>query len=205
MGNPQSTFEMASQFCEICHNSPSKYNCSTCRTRRFENSLSCIHYSINPPCSCSLQCFKAHKSHCSKTTSGTYPNSPFPIDAIPAQIPRSEDIPIARLLMQDSRLEKLFEQHPNLRPRLKFIFEAATSDDRAKNSTGRSSGTHGLSDRGVKHHSSPERRIAYALRLLERDLNTTSESNGMKALAGLVAELSSSAPVDNEHSYGSSA
>jgi hypothetical protein len=92
-------------------------------------------------------------------------------------------LPVGELLVQEPRLSQLFEQYPNLRARLKFIFEIATTDEDKFPSAS--------SLRARKSQTSPEQRIAQAMRILAHDLHSkTTNLGGLKAFADLVADLS---------------
>ena len=101
--------------------------------------------------------------------------------------------PLGDILTQDPRLQKLFQQYPNLRTKLKYIFETANDPGDAQFNP---------NSRGQGHQLSPQKRIAHAMRILANQLGSdTAEASGLKAFAELVAELNPSKPDgDVEHS-----
>lgn len=100
---------------------------------------------------------------------------------------RDPDVdPPSGVLIHDPRLEELFVQYPNLRAKLKFIFETATADGHGADNPSI------LSPRTQKSHPSPAKRVAYAMRILERELNSTAaDASGIAAFSNLVAEWNS--------------
>jgi hypothetical protein len=135
--------------------------------------------------SCSLPCFKAHKSQCTSTSAESTTEV-----AAPSAAGSSEQNPTAaappsldRSILQDPRVEKLFEQYPNLRAKLKYIFDTAAGNEDGHERP-RSNA------RGQVYKDSPQKRMARALRVLTGQLESdTAESSGLKAFAELVAEL----------------
>lgn len=96
--------------------------------------------------------------------------------------PQTDEADALPVLIQDSRLQKLFEQYPNLRSRLKSIFEIAAVDGDERIPPTRSSTPQ-------RYRRSPEQRIAQAMRVLDLELSSeTAEIDGLKAFADLVAE-----------------
>jgi hypothetical protein len=80
-------------------------------------------------------------------------------------------------------LQKLFDQYPNLRVKLKYIFDTATGNDHGDDPSNSNA-------RGQRYQSSPQKRIAHAMRILASQLNSeNADASGIKAFAELVAEL----------------
>ncbi|OQV08910.1 hypothetical protein CLAIMM_13120 [Cladophialophora immunda] len=168
---------MALEPCSVCQNPTSKYHCPFCRAP-----------------SCSLPCFKTHKSQCEQPT----PKSDIPNPEVApgkSEAASIEDTPLVDLLIGDHRLQNLFQQYPTLRAKLKFIFETTIADDRE------ASQFTSQSPRGHKSQDTPQKRIARAMRLLERQLDSdTAETSGIMAFAELVAELGSRrSETDSNH------
>ena len=111
----------------------------------------------------------------------------IPSAAEPESVPAG-NLPLVEGLKEDPRLEALFDQYPNLRSKLKYIFDTTMSDD--------------LPDDPIKSNAlrqnyqvSPQKRMAHALRILGAQLQSdTSEASGLKAFAELVTELRPTKP-----------
>ncbi len=159
--------------------------------------------------SCSLPCFKTHKAQCqggqaaqSTSTSrhGMDASGAEPMNAtsspqryVAAETSQSRDDSSGSAdleqLVQDASLKKLFDEFPNLRARLRFIFDAATAED------GQEGYAPARGPRPPKFGNSPEKRIARAMRILERDLDSDfAPTSGIKAFAELVAGLDAKTP-----------
>ena len=135
----------------------------------------CLFYS------CSLLCFKAHKIQCVQTaievTTATIPVKP--------KAGSEDNILLGDALIQDPRLQTLFEQYPNLRAKLKYIFDHAMADQDDHNQSMSKA-------RRQNYQTSPQKRMAHALRVLASQLSSdTAATSGLGAFADLVAELKS--------------
>lgn len=184
LGDKTTTHPMSTASCSVCQNATSKYHCPSCRATRsvFQCTLNLHSLSLTRYWkSCSLLCFKTHKNQCehvSNETPITDPVQPPQPDTTIAQ-----DTLLGDILTQDPRLQAIFEQYPNLRPKLKYIFDTAIAND---NDGGRLV----REGRGQKSQNSPEKRMARALHILSSQLDSeTAETSGIKAFADLVAEL----------------
>lgn len=134
--------------------------------------------------SCSLLCFKNHKTQCGHVSSET---TPVTASVQPPQpdTTSAQEAPLGDILSRDPRLQAMLEQYPSLRLKLKYIFDTVIAND--------NDGGHSMHDgRGQRSQNSPEKRMARALRILSTQLDSeTAETSGIKAFADLVAELSS--------------
>lgn len=181
---------MTSQPCQICENPVSKYPCPACRAPRYGvlyHALRCFHYSYCP--SCSLPCFKIHKNQCTLLDPRGIQDKD---SARTVGTPASTEKPASVTVMdppQDQQILELFEKFPTLRPRLKCIFDA--SKERLENRQGsrHDKSRHSNKDNFNSSQLSPERRLAHAMRLLDKELNAASaESNGIEAFSSLVGQ-----------------
>ncbi|EXJ56509.1 hypothetical protein A1O7_06853 [Cladophialophora yegresii CBS 114405] len=141
--------------------------------------------------SCSLQCFKTHKSRCTHPTRETTADPTSPPKPSAAE---AEAGPFGDRLIQDPRLQNIFDQYPNLRIKLKYIFDTATATDHVGDQSNSNA-------RSQRYQTSPQKRIAHAMRILAGQLSSESaEASGLKAFAELVADLNSDRPGGNpEH------
>lgn len=106
---------------------------------------------------------------------------------VPAGSVEADSVPLDDLLIHDPRVGKLFEQFPNLRVKLKTIYETAVTTDQETLSQPQGPAGH-------RSQRSPEQRLAQAMRMLDYSLKSDSaDVSGMTAFAALVAELSSKA------------
>ncbi|KIW64980.1 hypothetical protein PV04_07274 [Phialophora macrospora] len=151
------------QVCSVCANQTSKYRCPSCRAS-----------------SCSLPCFQTHKSGCTHPASKTIANPTSPPRPSPASV---EDVPFSDSLIHDPRLQKLFDQYPNLRVKLKYIFDTATGNGHGDEPSNPNA-------RGQRYQNPPNKRITHAMRILASQLNSeNADGSGVKAFAEFVAEL----------------
>lgn len=84
---------------------------------------------------------------------------------------------------------ELFKKYPALRSRLKWIFDK--SKERPDNRHGSQQDRSRHSSNGALHRSqcSPEQRLAYMVRLLEKELNEeSSECTGIQAFSDMVGQ-----------------
>lgn len=136
--------------------------------------------------SCSLPCFKIHKSQCELLiVEGV---AKRPAQAIGAScVEESESAPEIDL-SQDPQFQQLFEQFPTLRARLKWIYDA--SQERPNTRQGSGHDRFQASNYSFNHSQlSPERRLDHLMQLLDKELKAVSaETNGIRAFADLVAQ-----------------
>lgn len=93
-------------------------------------------------------------------------------------------------LAGNPQFHQLFEQFPALKPRLRWIFDASREqpDHRPGPRYDRSQPSN---DSVSRSQLPPERRLARAMHLLDKELKAPSaETNGIKAFADMVAQLS---------------
>ena len=84
---------------------------------------------LTPRCSCSLPCLKAHEPQCQrssggKITSGTEESFSQPAVEEGVELSRSAE----RRWLDESAVQELFAQHPELQQQLRRIYEAAKAD-----------------------------------------------------------------------------
>lgn len=185
------TYPMTSQPCQVCQNPVSKYPCPACKAPRYGvlyYALRCFHYSYFP--SCSLPCFKSHKNQCALLDPQAQDKDSARTIGTPGSAENPESVTVMDPL-QDQQILELFEKFPTLRPRLKCIFDASKERPEIRQGSRHDKSRHSNKDTFKSSQLSPERRLANAMRLLDKELNAASaESIGIEAFSSLVGQVS---------------